>query len=61
VTVNSDVKRDAQMDWSSIAHQDGQRVALFTTSEAQASTQTDHLRIVFNFFDELWRIALVTK
>ena len=42
-------------------HPDGQRVALFATSEAQSSTQVDHLRIVFNFFDELRRIAPAAK
>jgi hypothetical protein len=42
-------------------HPDGDRFAVATVSEAQANAKQDKLVFIFNFFDELRRIAPVKK
>jgi hypothetical protein len=41
-------------------HRDGDRVALAPAAQAPGTKQ-DHVTFLFNFFDELRRIAPVTK
>jgi hypothetical protein len=42
-------------------HPDGNRVALAAVPQTQATVKQDKLVFVFNFFDELGRIAPATK
>jgi hypothetical protein len=38
-------------------HPDGDRFALVKASESEARAKRDHITLIFNFFDELRRIA----
>jgi hypothetical protein len=42
-------------------HPDGDRVALAKVPVAQTAVKQDHVMLIFNFFDELRRIAPATK
>ena len=42
-------------------HPDGERVAVAAVPAAQAAVKQDKVVFIFNFFDELRRIAPVTK
>ena len=42
-------------------HPDGQRFAVLKTPDSPAETKLDTVTLIFNFFDELRRMAPVTK
>jgi hypothetical protein len=42
-------------------HPDGDRVAIAPVTETLPGAKQDHVTLIFNFFDELRRIAPVTK
>ena len=42
-------------------HPDGERIALGAASAAQIETRQDKVVCIFNFFDELRRLASTTK
>ena len=42
-------------------HPDGQRFAVLKSPESQTDTKLDRVTFIFNFFDELRRIAPIPK
>ena len=52
---------DPAFEYSFDLHPDGQRFAVLRTPQSQTEAKLDKVTFIFNFFDELRRVAPVTK
>jgi hypothetical protein len=55
------VRQGPRLSRSIDVHPDGERFAVAALPDGDTRDKRDHVRLIFNFFDELRRIAPATK